>query len=141
MSNVTRICSVNGCERGGLIVRGMCRAHYRRVSRHGTTDSKQGRWRGSIAERVAAGVVKMSSGCLEWSGSPDRYGYGRARVNGKTIGAHRIAWELVNGPIPDGMCVCHHCDNPLCCETAPSEEYHEGHLFLGTKAENSADTS
>jgi hypothetical protein len=37
------------------------------------------------------------------------------------------------------MCVLHHCDNPPCCETEPSEEYPEGHLFLGTNGDNSAD--
>ena len=65
--------------------------------------------------------------CHLWTASRDRQGYG------KTSGllAHRVAWELVNGPIPEGMCVLHRCDNPPCCRVQ--------HLFLGTRADNNAD--
>ena len=55
------------------------------------------------------------------------------------IKTHHLAWEVANGPIPDGLWVLHHCDNPPCCETEPSDEYPDGHLFLGTHADNMAD--
>jgi len=91
------------------------------------------------AERLAAGLEQKPNGCLEWTGYTNAGGYGKISVNNKPVSTHRTAWELANGPIPDGLHVLHHCDNPPCCETEPTEGYPEGHLFLGTKAENTAD--
>lgn len=64
------------------------------------------------------------SGCWIWMGSSFNSGYGCIKLNGKTRSAHRLAWELYNGPIPKKLFVLHKCDVPLCCRP--------DHLYLGT---------
>ena len=69
--------------------------------------------------------------CWEWTGSRYRAGYGSFGLRGKTNHAHRYVWESMYGPIPEGQFVCHHCDNPPCCNPY--------HLFLGPPKSNTAD--
>ena len=76
--------------------------------------------------------LNEKTGCLEWQRGKANYGYGSLRdENGKSVKAHRYAWVLVNGPIPEGMEVLHSCDNTPCCNPK--------HLFLGTQKENMED--
>jgi hypothetical protein len=93
-----------------------------------------------MAVRLKRRLVRQPNGCLEWQGCTGDDGYGQIGDGaGKVVRTHRAAWELANGPIPDGLHVLHHCDNPPCGETEPSEAYPEGHLFLGTNDDNVAD--
>ena len=75
--------------------------------------------------------VEKNPGCWRWKASKFRRGYGQISHAGKNLKGHRVSFELHFGPIPDGMLVCHKCDNPEC--TNPK------HLFLGTWKDNVQD--
>jgi hypothetical protein len=81
--------------------------------------------------KLADQLPVMATPCLEWTASRNRKGYGQFRLDGKTERAHRVAWQIAHGPIPDGLHVLHKCDNPPCVAVE--------HLFLGTDADNAAD--
>jgi hypothetical protein len=68
--------------------------------------------------------------CWEWTRATTK-GYGAFRVNGKTVQAHRFAYELAMGPIPEGLELRHTCDNPPCVRP--------DHLIPGTSKENTQD--
>ena len=69
--------------------------------------------------------------CWPWQRLKYKHGYGQFYAQGKTRRAHRVAWILKYGSIPDGMGVLHSCDNPACVNT--------DHLFLGDQLVNMQD--
>lgn len=70
-------------------------------------------------------------GCWLWTAGCFTNGYGCFKYKGRSIKAHRYAYEIQNGPIPDGLKVLHECDNPPCIRGS--------HLFAGTDADNTDD--
>lgn len=84
-----------------------------------------------IEERFWSKVLKTES-CWIWQGTTDRRGYGHFAVNSHPVKAHRFAYELVTGPIPDGAHLMHSCDNPPCVKPA--------HLSLGNNSLNMQDS-
>lgn len=87
----------------------------------------------SLAERFWQYVNKTDS-CWLWTGATSRGGYGVINAGGnsdKILRAPRVSWALHNGPIPDGLSICHRCDNPPCVNPL--------HLFVGTIRDNNVD--
>lgn len=81
-------------------------------------------------ERFFAKVNKTDK-CWVWLGAKNDWGYGNFQYEGKIEKAHRVAYRMFIGEIPDGMKVLHRCDTPACVNPA--------HLFLGTDGDNARD--
>lgn len=75
----------------------------------------------------------LPSGCWEWQGTKNFYGYGVLTIDGQEKRAHRVSYERTKGPIPEGMVILHSCDNPPCVNP--------DHLSIGTRFDNRLDAA
>lgn len=113
---------------------------YRRRYVHGH-NPRGGR---PLAERFWAKVNKdgpvhpvLGTACWLWTGATTNFGHGCINDQGVTRTTHRLAWILIVGPIPEGLCALHRCDVPNCVRASVDPQ--ESHLFLGTKLDNARD--
>lgn len=126
-----RTCSIDGCDQPHK-ARGWCFKHYRRWRACGDPvgEPRIGRPRGPMPldpKRFWAKVEKTAE-CWVWKGARGHWLYGLIRWNGRTELAHRVSYELLVGPIPDGLVIDHLCRNTLCVRP--------DHLEPVTNAEN-----
>ncbi len=112
------VCSVDGCD-GELEARGLCQLHYGRWRKTGSIADPQ---RPSAQDRFWAKVDKGSMReCWQWLGSHGQAGHGTFWDGSKPEAAHRYAYRILIGPIPEGMTIDHLCRNPACVNPAHME--------------------
>lgn len=131
---ISRICSVNGCDKK-VWARGLCPMHLARLKRNGSPERRKRPANGE-AQAFFENVVLPYDGddCLVWPFSRNPQGYAELRMNGVTKRVHRLVCEAVNGPAPDNDSEALHS-----CGRGSHGCVSKNHLNWGTHAENMAD--
>ena len=126
------MCRVDGCDNKKL-AKGYCGKHYQRVRLYGDPSRTQNPTIGMTIEGrfLFYTEVDPASGCWIWTGSTDKFGYGRISGSGENFKAHRWSYQYYFGKFEQSLHVLHSCDNPGCVNPL--------HLFLGTHQDNMDD--
>lgn len=128
-------CSVVGCRRP-VRCKGVCSKHYARLRAHGTPTG--GTAERSSTKAIEAFLVAMreydGEKCLIWPFATDTNGYGRVRIKGRLLGAHRLACEMEHGPAPRGKPEAAHS-----CANGAGGCVNRRHLRWASRVENSTD--
>lgn len=122
-------CSFAGCAKPRS-AKNLCKTHYEQNRKGQELRPLKPSSRGLTLEQRFKLKVRKTPACWEWTGATSGYGYGQIGIGKKRQKAHRVSWELVNGPIPDGMFLDHRCGNRLCVRP--------DHLRLATRQQNAA---
>jgi hypothetical protein len=107
-----KTCTEDACDKK-VEARGLCHSHYGRARHAGLLGDLKPLFRGTTEDRLKHYSERQGE-CIVWTGAVTPEGYGKTRHEGKYVGTHRVAYELANGPIPEGMQIDHRCHNPRC---------------------------